>query len=213
MDLSVKSMVPRIFLYLVLVGLALLAACVPTHSTIQGRVVDENGDPLTAAVVRIKASLMETESGEDGRFSLANVPVDREYYVTAWLSGYYINGMDQVQPGTQDVEIILHAHHATDNPDYTWMPSIDHAGDGEGEDQPCSVCHSRADSQLAFDLPVDEWLQDAHSQSARNPRFVSMYNGTDLDGNQSPLTRYGYSRDYGRFPLSPDLGQAYFGPG
>jgi len=58
------------------------------------------------------------------------------------------------------------------------------------------------------------WLDnDAHGRSAVNPRFLSMYNGTDVHGNQSPLTRFGYSRDYGRFPLPPDLSQPYFGPG
>jgi hypothetical protein len=40
-----------------------------------------------------------------------------------------------------------------------------------------------------------------------------MYNGTDVDGNQSPPTRFGYSRDYGAFPLPPDLSQPYYGPG
>ena len=40
-----------------------------------------------------------------------------------------------------------------------------------------------------------------------------MYNGTDMLGNQSPLTRYASSRDYGRFPILPDPDQPYFGPG
>ncbi len=40
-----------------------------------------------------------------------------------------------------------------------------------------------------------------------------MYTGSDLDGNQSPPTRYGFSRDYGSFPLRPDPNQPYFGPG
>ena len=40
-----------------------------------------------------------------------------------------------------------------------------------------------------------------------------MYTGTDLDGNQSPLTRYGNNPDYGSFPLIPDPNQPYFGPG
>ena len=210
-----RSLFPRIHLYLVLVGLTLLVACIPIHNTIQGRVVDENGDPLAAALVRVKATLLETATGEDGSFSLAGVPVYRECFVTAWLSGYYINGVDNVKPGYQDVEIILHAHHDTDNPDYMWMPSTDLVPDAEnsGENQACSACHSRVGSQIDLDLPVDEWLLDAHSQSARNQRFVSMYNGTDLEGNQSPLTIYGYSQDYGRFPLPPDPHQAYFGPG
>ena len=41
-----------------------------------------------------------------------------------------------------------------------------------------------------------------------------MYNGTDITGeSQSPATRYGFNRDYGRFPLRPDPNQPYFGPG
>jgi len=40
-----------------------------------------------------------------------------------------------------------------------------------------------------------------------------MYMGTDMLGNQSPLTRYGSSRDYGRFTLRPDPDKPYFGPG
>ncbi len=40
-----------------------------------------------------------------------------------------------------------------------------------------------------------------------------MYSGTDVNGNRSPLTRYGTSRDYGRIPLRPDPNQPYFGPG
>jgi hypothetical protein len=40
-----------------------------------------------------------------------------------------------------------------------------------------------------------------------------MYNGTDARGNRSPPTRYGTSRDYGRFPLRPDPNQPYYGPG
>jgi len=40
-----------------------------------------------------------------------------------------------------------------------------------------------------------------------------MYNGTDVDGNHSPPTRYVFSRDYGSFPLRPDPNQPYYGPG
>jgi hypothetical protein len=58
-----------------------------------------------------------------------------------------------------------------------------------------------------------EWQQDAHSQSAVNPHFLTMYNGTDLAGNQSPLTEYFCDRDYGCVPLPPDPSEPYFGPG
>jgi len=58
------------------------------------------------------------------------------------------------------------------------------------------------------------WLDnDAHGKSASSMRFLSMYNGTDVNGNQCPLTRDGHSRDYGRIPLLPDLSQPHLGPG
>jgi hypothetical protein len=59
---------------------------------------------------------------------------------------------------------------------------------------------------------VDEWLLDAHSQSAVNPRFLTMYLGTDLNGNKSPVTRFASNRDYGKFPLRSDPDQPYYGP-
>jgi hypothetical protein len=40
-----------------------------------------------------------------------------------------------------------------------------------------------------------------------------MYSGQDLDGNQSPRTRYAQTRDYGSIPLRPDASQPYYGPG
>jgi hypothetical protein len=58
------------------------------------------------------------------------------------------------------------------------------------------------------------WLDnDAHGRAAVNPRFLTMYTGTDVSGNRSPPTRYASNRDYGRIPLRPDPSQPYFGPG
>ena len=34
-----------------------------------------------------------------------------------------------------------------------------------------------------------------------------------MGGNQSPNTRYGFHKDYGRFPLRPDPNELYYGPG
>ena len=107
------------------------------------------------------------------------------------------------------IELQAHADH--DNADYAWLPSRYYPG--QGESQGCAECHSRQGTDLAFSLPVDEWLLDAHAESAVNERFISMYNGSDLSGNASPLTRKGYSRDYGSFPLRPDLSSPYYGPG
>lgn len=180
-------------------------------NAISGVVLNEGNHPIPGAVVRVKASARGVTTNDDGEFILADLEPDESFFITAWASGYYINGIEDVPPGASEVEIILHAHHDIDNPDYVWLPSIYHPG--EGENQGCAECHSRNGTDLDFTLPVDEWLLDAHSQSAINPRFLTMYAGTDVDGNQSPNTRYGYSRDYGNYPLRPDPNQPYFGPG
>ena len=174
-------------------------------------VVDEGGEPVMGATVRVKTTENGTKTGADGHFTLFGLQPDESVDLTAWASGYFIIAQEGVLPGTKDLELTLHAHHDQDNPDYDWLPSQYHPG--LGEDQGCAECHSDAAGELAQGLPVDEWLLDAHAQAALNPRFLSMYTGTDLDGNQSPVTRYASNRDYGRFPLRPDPDQPYFGPG
>jgi len=188
-----------------------LSACSNTKvekTSIQGIVLSENGEALAGALVRVQATELQTISDQDGSFSLSGFS-DETAFITAWLSGYYIAGAEAIQG--EEIEIHLEKHSERDNPDYVWLPSKYH--DGEGEDQGCAQCHSNENTNIPFSLPVDQWLQDAHSQSALNSRFLTMYTGQDMDGNQSPPTRYGNSRDYGRFPLRPDLDQLYYGPG
>ncbi|MBE0411801.1 MAG: carboxypeptidase regulatory-like domain-containing protein, partial [Anaerolineales bacterium] len=194
-----------------MLAISLLFACAPQPGMVTGWVLDTQEQPITGAVVRLKASNLAVETDADGYFQLLDIPANQPLFVTAWSPGYYINGLDAVQPGSMDLRIVLQAHHDSDNPDYAWLPSTRLSG--EGEAQGCAECHSREGSDLPFTLPVDEWLLDAHSQSAVNPRFLTMYSGTDVEGNRSPQTRYNYSRDYGRFPLRPDPNQPYFGPG
>ncbi|MBI9045187.1 MAG: carboxypeptidase regulatory-like domain-containing protein [Anaerolineaceae bacterium] len=189
----------------------MLSCCSSPADSISGIVLDEDGKPLPGAVVRIKATEKETLTDLQGYFTLTDLTSDQPVFVTAWDSGYFINGVEDVLPGEKNVEIHLHAHHDNDNPDYDWLPST--YSSGLGEDQGCAECHSSQSSELDFSLPVDEWLLDAHSQSAVNPRFISMYLGQDIAGQQSPETRYSQGRDYGRFPLRPDPDQPYYGPG
>jgi hypothetical protein len=177
--------------------------------TISGKVLDEHG-PVAEATVRVQTTEIHTTTNADGQFTLSGVTPEKNLFITAWASGYYIVGIEAF-PGDEDIEIQLHAQTEKDNPDYEWLPSQYHPG--QGENQGCAECHSNEETDISLTLPVDEWLQDAHSQSAVNPRFISMYNGTDIDGNQSPPTRFGTSRDYGSFPLRPDPNQPYYGPG
>ena len=194
---------------LIIISTFVLLATAPNTRKITGRVIDDNG-PISDALVRIQATEIYTITDKDGNFVLTKsngygLPI----YVTAWSSGYYINGVDA--SFDEEIEIHLEAHADFDNPNYSWLPSIFHSEINEGKN--CVKCHSNVRTEIPFLLPVDEWLEDAHSQSALNPRFLSMYSGTDIVGNQSPPTRYGNNKVYGSFPLRPDTAKPYYGPG
>ncbi|MBT7069606.1 MAG: carboxypeptidase regulatory-like domain-containing protein, partial [Anaerolineae bacterium] len=198
----------KLFIFYTLILLSCSPA--PKSSFISGSVSDEKG-PIENAIVRVQTTEKHTTTDADGNFILSDLPVDDNLNLTAWVSGYYIAGVQDIRPGTSDIEIHLDKHTGRDNPDYEWLPSTHHTG--EGEDQGCAACHSNENTDISHTLPVDEWLQDAHSQAAVNPRFLTMYTGQDIHGNQSPPTRYVNSQDYGFFPLRPDLEQPYYGPG
>ncbi len=190
--------------------------------TISGYVRDDIG-PIAGAVVRIQTTNVMTTTDADGRFSIplrfGSWSADRAFEstsqgiltrttpLTASATGYYNAGPVLVRASDHDIVFMLKPHTRADNPQYIWVPAA--TGDGSGL---CQNCHSdpdNPDSSLAY----DEWTRDAHSRSNTNPVFVSMYNGTDLSGHQSPRTRTAVQRDYGRVPLPPDESQPYFGPG
>lgn len=198
---------PR-WLGVVLLVMVLLTSCTRGERRLTGIVSGETG-PIPGAVVRFKAQPNAVLTDEDGAFSLPCPDQNGASFVTAWAEGYYINGIEAAACG--QVVIELHAHPAEDNPDYVWLSSYN--SPGEGEHQGCEACHSAAGTDLGFRLPLDDWRLDAHSQSAVNHRFLTMYTGTDVTGNRSPPTRYFTSKDYGTFPLRPDLDLPYYGPG
>jgi hypothetical protein len=164
---------------------------------VSGVVRDENG-PVAGATVRVRATDNKTTTAADGSFTLSGLTASLPVSITAWIEGYYV-GWVSAAPGPEPITITIKRHYTTDNPDYTWFSM-------EGAEGSKSCGHCMVDHYA-------EWLADAHSQSAVNPRFLTMYNGTDVHGNQSPYTRYGYSRDYGSFPLRPDPNKPYYGPG
>ena len=217
-----KNKPPLYWIHIILFPLFFLFACVPGQpktalsptpelTNIQGYVVEETGNPIPNAVVRVKTTKNYVITDEKGKFYFGKLPKEQPVKLTAWAPGFFIGGGDEVSPDLLDVVITLEKHNDYDNDEYDWLPSTFHAG--EGENQGCAQCHSSVESKTAVSLPVDEWLLDAHSQSAHNERFLSMYSGTDTKGNQSPLTQYGFSRDYGTFPLLPDPDLPYYGPG
>jgi len=170
---------------------------VPLGPTVSGTVVDTSGQPLAGATVRVQGTENETLTDAQGHFTLAGLELGTVVTVSAWKETYYCANASEVTPPAADVTLILRTVQAGDNPEYVWIPPL-------GEIS-CYSCKPGV---------TQVWLDnDAHSRSATNPRFLTMYNGTDFDGNASPLTRFAFSRDYGRFPLRSDPDQPYYGPG
>jgi hypothetical protein len=191
--------------------LQVTAKGVSSERIIRGIVRNDEG-PLPGAVVRIQTTVHSAVTGSKGEFELA-VPesFSGRVKLTAWAKGYYITGPVEASPGEKEVTISLHRHNRWDNREYTWSPSSRPAG--SSEKQACSECHFRGKAASGPALPVDEWLQDAHSQSAVNPRFLTMHFGTDMSGHRSPATRYRHLADLRIVPLPPDPQEPYYGPG
>jgi nitrate/TMAO reductase-like tetraheme cytochrome c subunit len=165
--------------------------------SIAGIVQDEDG-PVGGAIVRVQATNNRTTTSGDGSFVLGGLSRQGQLTVTAWADGYFV-GWTRAYPGASDIYITLKRYYTGDNPDYDWVST-----EGAEGSKSCGHCMPGV---------YAEWQADAHSRSAVNPRFLTMYTGADMDGNRSPLTRYGSNRDYGRFPLPPNPSEPYYGPG
>lgn len=182
---------------LVLPALAMMTALVWAEEA--GRTgsitgVVENADgPVTGAHVRVQLTENMVVTGEDGGFEIfipdASVPVT----LTAWAPGHFIAGVYGVAAG-DEVMLEVERHYTTDNVEYEWFE----AGGLEGTPA-CGLCH----------LGIEEWEADAHGQAALNPRFLTMYQGTDVHGNRSAQTAMDYMGNI--LPRDPD--EAYYGPG
>lgn len=199
-----------------LVVLCLAAGCTghkaPARSKalVSGVVVGPDG-AQGRATVRIQTTDCFATTDASGRFELdvsdfGPGPVR----LTAWAEGYFCSGPVTARAGERALRIELRPIPPGDNEGYAWVAA--ESLDGEGENRGCVACHSRADD-LPFPLPVDDWRADAHSASARNPRFLTMYLGTNLAGVKSPLTRHFADPDYGTVPLPPPADEPYSGPG
>jgi len=187
------------------------------EDVVQGMVMSDQNDPIPDAIVRLQATDNFTRSDADGFFRLNAINLEFPVSITAWGEGYYINNAT-ASLEEQTITIILDGIAEEDNKNYAWLTSFNAAG--EGEDQGCAECHAGYDSEPSIMLPVEEWLLDAHSQSAINPRFLTIYNGTDTKGNQSPETIFIPAQPYNRnssgynyIALAPDLTIPYYGPG
>jgi hypothetical protein len=153
--------------FAVLLGVVILGVIGDQTASVSGVVVDEGGLPVAGAVIREQTKAASTTTAEDGTFTLTGLTEGVEIIVTAWKETYYPGG-ETVTPPAGDVTIALKLHPAEDNPDYNWYTSM------ADPDVPVGCGHC----MVAF----PQWVDNAHGQSGINPRFFSMYNGTDVSG-------------------------------
>ena len=207
-----------------------IASCSHKIFTVEGYVFETDGTPVEGAIVRLSADSIHTLSDSFGHFHLNHASRDKNRHVTAWKKGYFIGGTN-LKTHSDNISVILRYHQKIDNQDYLWIDAkLDSAGlihqasnkiglflanTGpfdlifKGLDKKletaCIDCHGQE--------MYNEWFRGAHAAGNTNDRFMSMYNGTDLSGMKSPLTKYHYSRDYGTSPIPPKENNNYYGPG
>lgn len=196
---------------------------------VRGLVTSE-GRPLAGAIVRVKATDFETRTDSNGEYVLKGFRARFRVPVSTWVDGYYIAG-GVASPWNRTLEITLQPYWTSDNPSYSWVPPViedrpafEKVLVGAGLPIAARLSFNRLFLPLASRLKLgcadchgtiiyQEYASGAHAQGAKNIRFLTTYNGTDVNGNKSPPTSYAFSQDYGSFPLRPDPNQPWYGPG
>jgi hypothetical protein len=135
--------------------------------------------PISEAHVRMRASENLTLTSPDGSFTLRSLPEGEEIEITAWAGGYYIASLHVIPPD-REVTFTLRPYHTTDYQDYQWVSPIE----GTSPDA-CGNCHP---------MIVPQWSGNAHGQAMSNPRFYSLYNGTNL--TETERVGPGYRDDF-----------------
>ena len=161
-------------------------------------VTNANG-PVADALVQVQGTPNQTKTTADGRFTLHGEGLggSTAVTITAWAQEHFIGWMmlDPKQAPTQDaVRLTLQPLFDGDNHEYTWFKQ-----DGISGSASCGLCHRE----------YKEWQADSHSQSAINPRFVSMFRGTNVAGKKGQPTQM-VSMDKA---LPPDPALPDYGPG
>ncbi len=212
----------------VALSISVVVPALSANDFVEGVVVEPGGRSIGGATVRVQATFNEQTTGADGRFRLEGVGSRSVLRVTAWKEGYYVTGTE-ARPGEVDLRLTLQPYSVSDHPDYEWiLPEVVRSPPDEGKlraalDEAARASLSEAFFPLAKRLVLgcrdchgavhEQWDSGAHALGARNPIFLTMYNGTDLSGNRGPPTRRWHSRDYGSIPLKPPKGAPYYGPG
>lgn len=170
----------------------------PLPSTISGIVKNKDG-VVADAIVQIQATDNTTKTSDDGSFLLTGIQGTTPIVVSAWSTGHYV-GWQVLDPsaddwsGGDDITIFLNDLPTRDNSEYDWFVE-----DGVRGSEACGMCHRE----------YPEWQADAHSQSATNVRFMSVYTGTNAHGDPGQRVTF----DSEGIPLPPDPDEPFYGPG
>jgi hypothetical protein len=162
------TLVPLALVLVAVTGLELLLRRVSADPSglVSGVVVDAAG-PVAGATVRARTTNSVTWSGADGRFTLDALPEGQKIEIAAWDDGYYIASA-YVTPTVSGLTLTLRPYHTVDHPDYAWVSPISGTSPGA-----CGNCHP---------MILSQWITNAHGGAISNPRFYSLYNGSNLSG-------------------------------
>lgn len=175
-----------------------LVNSIPLPSTISGFIVNQEG-PVAGAIVQIQATTNVTASAEDGSFSLSGIEGTTPLVLTAWSAGHFV-GWTTLNPsapnwtGGSGINLMLRALPQRDNSEYEGFSFEGITGSAS-----CGVCHRE----------YREWQADLHAHSATNDHFITMYLGTNVDGELGQPVRYSPEGQV----LPPDPALPYYGPG
>ena len=158
--------------------LILLSARPGLAAEFTGVVLDQQGQPVSKAAVRLQGTIFSAMTDEQGRFVInAEVAVSSKY-LTAWKDGYY-NAGQPLLAETKEYRLFLQPLPHGDAKDYAWRSSIPVQTTATAEDaaevKPCQDCHPAL---------TEQWRKSAHGVSAVNPVFLAFYNGTDSQGGK-----------------------------
>ena len=151
---------------------------VPIPATISGIVADANG-PIANAIVQVKGTPNQTTTDSKGSFTLKGLGGTKLLTLTAWYEGYFVgftdlNPKNPIWQNGKPVSITLKPLYTTDNNLYGWFTF-----NGVNGSKSCAICHRE----------YPEWQADAHSQTAKNIRFETIYMGTNVQGQTGQDTK------------------------
>jgi hypothetical protein len=170
----------------------------PLPAAVSGIVQDAHG-PVANAIVQLQRSPNQTTTDTNGAFQLKGLSGTNPVTLVAWSQGYYegwtvVNPSAPDFPGADSLKITLKPVPQTDNLKYPWF-----SYNGVQGSASCGLCHRE----------YPEWQADAHSQSATNIRFLTMYTGKNVNGQVGQPVKFGTAGA----ALPPDPALPYYGPG